>query len=378
MKPNQVFSKTMPFIWMKLLLGLATVLISGVIFALFMGIALLTKSDSAAGIMIFIWLGATGLVNYVLNHYIGYLVKAGHVAVITEAVVTGRVPDNQVEYGKQMVKERFLTANVYFMIDKLVSGAVRQLQRVLEKAGGLLGFIPGMSTIVSIAKLFIGIALGYIDECCLGYTFLKKEQGAFKSAADGVVIYAQNWKKLLKDAAKTTVLVIILLVVSTIVSFALIGALFAALKWNGIAAFIISALVAWAIKSAFIDSFMMIKMMVSYMEEAPSTVITYDLYNKLCGWSVRFKELFSKGQSEGPVVQTGRGGAAFAGAGAGAAAGYTPAQTQFTDARAQPTYTQPNANANAGAAQEKPVFCGACGAQNKRGVKFCGSCGNPM
>jgi hypothetical protein len=58
------------------------------------------------------------------------LIKAGHIAVITEAVTTGKVPKNQVAYGKERVKERFVTANVYFLIDKLVGAAVRQIQRI--------------------------------------------------------------------------------------------------------------------------------------------------------------------------------------------------------------------------------------------------------
>ena len=298
MKPSQIYSKTMPFVWAKLLLGLATVVISVVIFAILMGIALLLKSDGLFLVMLIIWLAATQIVNFILNHYIGYLVKAGHVAVIAETIITGRVPDNQIAYGKQMVKERFVTSNVYFALDKLVSGAVRQVQRMLEKVGNAINFIPGMGAVTQIAKLFVGIALGYIDECCLGYTFYKKDQSAFKSAADGVVIYVQNWKKLLKDAAKTTAAVIFLLIAVTLVSFIFFGLVFRLFGWNGFVAFLLAFFVAWAVKSAFMDSYMMIKMMVSYMQEAPSTVITFDLYGKLSGWSVKFKKLFERGQKE--------------------------------------------------------------------------------
>ena len=348
MKPREVFSKTMPFCWAKLLLGLATIVISIVIFAILMGIGWLFNSGGVFFIMLIIWLIATGFVNFIINHYMGYLVKAGHVAVITEAVVSGRVPDNQVAYGKQMVKERFATSNVYFALDKLVSGAVKQLQNGFEKLGGSLGsIVPGMSFVVTLGKMFIGIALGYIDECCLGYTFLKKEQGAFKSAADGVVIYAQNWKKLLKDAAKTTAAVVGLVIVVTLVSFLVFGLIFRLLGWNGFVAFLIACFLAWKIKTAFIDSYMMVKMMVSYMEEAPKTVITFDLYGKLSGLSGRFKELFNKGQKESP----------------------TP----------QPTYAGVTGTAQPGAAPaNKQVFCGECGAKNAAGTRFCGECGKPI
>jgi hypothetical protein len=353
MKPGEIFSKTMPFVWAKLLLGLATVVISIVILAILMGIAWLFKSGGVGVVMFCLWIGATGVVNFVLNHYMGYLLKAGHVAVITETVTTGSVPDNQVAYGKQMVKERFLTSNIYFVVDKLISGAVRQLQRSFEKLGGALGsVIPGMSMVVNIGKMFIGIALGYIDECCLGYTFYKKEQGAFKSAADGVVIYAQNWKTLLKDAAKTTAMVVILVVIVTLVSFLLFGLVFRLLNFSGMigrvagfVAFLLACFVAVTVKKAFIDSYILVKMMVSYMQDAPTTVITFDLYGKLCGISGKFKDLFNKGQQENPAPVV-------------AAAG-----------TAQPA---------APVSEDKPVFCGQCGAKNARGTKFCGSCGKPM
>jgi len=356
MKPGEIYSKTMPFVWAKLLLGLLTVVISVVIFAILMGIAWLFKSEVLYLVMFFIWLSATGVVNFILNHYMGYMVKAGHVAVITEAVTTGRIPDNQVAYGKQMVKERFLTSNVYFVIDKLVSGAVKQLQKGFEKVAGSLGsLVPGMDVVVKIGKLFISIALGYIDECCLGYTFLKKGQGAFKSAADGVVIYAQNWKKLLKDAAKTTATVVILLVIITLVSFLLFALVIRLIKWNspdiariaGFVAFLLACCVAAAIKFAFIDSYMLVKMMVSYMQEAPTTVITFDLYGKLSGLSAKFKELFNKGQQESPNAQ--------------------PAVT-----------TAGTAQIAAPVSGDKPKFCGECGAKNAPGTKFCAECGKPI
>ena len=119
--------------------------------------------------MIIVWFVLIGIVNFVINHYFAYLVKAGHVAVIAQTFKEGRVPDNCVSVGKAMVKDRFGTANAYFAIDKLVSGA---------------------DSVKSATNFFLNISLGYIDECCLSYTFYNKGQNAYKSACDGVVIYA--------------------------------------------------------------------------------------------------------------------------------------------------------------------------------------------
>lgn len=359
MKARELFSKTMPFVWAKLLLGLATVLISAVLFGIFAGIAWLFRSDSVTGVMILIWLGAVGIVRFIIMHYMGYLVKAGHIAVMTEAVTKGTVPANQVAYGKQMVTERFATSNIYFAVDKLISGAVKQIQNGIGKIGDALNFIPGMDAIAGLAKFFVELSLGYVDECCLGYTFYKKEQGAFKSASDAVVIYAQNWKALLGSAAKTMAMVVVTLVVITLGLFIVLGLLFRTFAWPGWIAFVISLLIALAFKSAFIDSFILARTMVAYMAVAPSTVITFDLHSKLCNLSSKFKELFNKGQQENPTPQP-----AFAGVG--------------NYVQTAPNYTQAPSTVQTSEQEEKPIFCAQCGAKNKRGVKFCLNCGSSM
>ena len=341
MKAKDIFRQTMPFNLAKLALGGLTVLLSVVLFAVLMGIGLLF-GEGGLVVTFVLWLSGTALIRFALMHYLGYMVKAGHVAVIAQAVAGGSIPEDQVAYGKRMVSERFAAANVYFGVDKLVSGAVKQIQRVVQKTADLLDFIPGMGMISNLAQFFVSISLGYVDECCLGYTFLKKEQGAFHSAADGVVIYAQNWKLLLKSAAKTMLKVVLLMAAVTVAVFIPVGLIFRLLSWNPLVAFLLSCFVAWVIKFAFIDSYIMIEMMTAYMEAAPGTAITFDLYEKLCKMSSSFKSLFEKGREENP---------------------------QYAYASASGAPVQGKAG---------PVFCGQCGAQNEAGTKFCGSCGQDL
>lgn len=297
MKARDVYFKTMKFVWAKLALGGAIFLFALLTFAISVGLGSLF-GGSSMGVFLWIWLILVLLVYAFVNRYIGYLLKAGHVAVVTTAVTTGSVPDNQLQAGKEMVEKRFATANVYFALDGLVSGAVRQLQNGLGKIENIFGNIPGVSALVNFAQLFIGIALGYIDECCLGYTFLHNDQSAFKSAADGVVIYFQNWKKLLKSAAITTLIVLLVSFLAWLVPFLLLAGLFKTMEVSFVFAFLLALMCSAIIKSAFVDSYMMVKMMVAYMEEAPYTVITFDLYGKLCKLSAKFRKLFDRGQAE--------------------------------------------------------------------------------
>ncbi len=298
MKATDVYLKTMKFVWLKLALGGAIFLISAVTMFLFLWIGSLVGSGSGIAIALSLWAILIGGVFTFAERYIGYMLKAGHVAMVTTAVTTGTLPENQLEAAKSMVKERFATANVYFVVDRLVSGAVSQLQRGLQKLEDLLGKIPGVAVIVSFAQLFVHIALNYIDECCLGYTFLHREQSAFKSAADGVVIYFQNWKTLLKNAAVTTLIVMGISLLAWLLPFLIFASLFTLLHIHWIFAFILALIIAAIIKSSFVDSYMMVKTMVSYMQVAPSTEITFDLYDKLCKLSAKFRNLFNKGQQE--------------------------------------------------------------------------------
>ncbi len=341
MKSGELFRKTMPFCMAKLLLGLITIVISVVLLAILLGIGWLFGENGMA-ICILIWIGMTGFVRFAIMHYFGYLVKAGHIAVLAEATTTGKVPANQVNYGKEMVKQRFATSNVYFGVDKLVSGSVKQIQRGVEKLGNALDFVPGMKQVASLAKFFVELSLGYIDECCLGYTFYKKEEGAFKSACDGVVIYAQNIKALLKNAAKTMLKVVLLVIVTVIVVFVPVGLIFKLLNWSPFIAFLLALFITWMLKFAFLDSYILCQTMTGYMELAPNTEITYDLYSKLCGISGKFKELFNKGKEEAPMTAQ-----------------------QTVPAPAEPS-------------QAEAKFCGQCGEKNAPNAGFCGSCGAKM
>lgn len=302
MSVGQIYGKTMKFVWLKLGLGALITLASILLLALFIGISLLFDGGGVMVILICVWIGLTCGIYRLAMHYVGYMIKAAHIAVISQAVTTGTIPENMFEVSKNMVKERFGATNVYFVIDGLVSGAVKQLQNVVGKVDKVFGNIPGVSAVVSFVQLFIGIALGYIDECCLGYTFYKKEDGAFKASCDGVAVYFQNAKHLLKSALVTTLIVMGATFLAWLVPFLVIGAICSLLDVSWFISALISILIAVVLKSAFVDSFMMVKTMVAYMEVAPSTEVTFDIYGKLCKISSKFRKLFNKAQEETPAM----------------------------------------------------------------------------
>ena len=406
MTAGKLFRRTMPFVWAKLLLGLLAVLISIGLLAGFLALGWLFGKTGLI-IMAILWFVVIKLVWKAIMHCGGYLIKAGHIAVIAEACRTGKVPRGQVRYGKDMVKDRFATTAVYFVVDKLVSGAVKQIQKKIGRLGDRFDFVPGMEAITGAAQFFVKISLGYVDECCLGWTFYNKEQGVFKSSADGVVLYTQNWKTLLKNAAWTMLKVIVFTVIIALLIFVPVGVLFKVMGWYPIIALVVAVCLALVVKYAVMDSFIMVRMMHAYMGVAPNTPLAFDLYGKLCSLSDKFSELYKKGQEEEPAQpqqqyaasgqyassgwqgnrqqQSGRqqqggmyrqsdnrqqGGFAHIPQSAPAGQPIRPAASHFAGQQANPGAPRP-----AGQSAQRPMFCGQCGARNDRSRKYCGQCG---
>jgi hypothetical protein len=344
--PRQLWGKTMPFIWAKLLIRLAAIGVGAVILGLAMLLVKLNETIGAVAMLVGLIL-SFAVYGFVVR-VLGYALKVGHIAVLSETIKTGNLPANQISYGKEKVTSKFATSAVFFGIDALVEKSVKQLQRKLGGFTGLLSGLPGMKSVMKVAGAIMNTALNYVDECCIGWIFYNDEKGETpaKGALDGVVIYFQNWKKVLGGAVKTTLIAMVLTFgIFVVLLFLFTGIL--SLLGSGLVGwlvFFLGFMISLAIKNAFLDSWVMVSMFHTYLEAAPSTEIRFDLYGRLSGMSPAFKKLMNQAD----VKEGGN---------------FQPAP--------------PSAIATAAGAS-RPVFCGECGAKNEAGTKFCGECGNPV
>jgi len=358
--PRELLAKTMPFIWAKLMLRLIAVGIGVGIVAL--GVWIMSRGNVLPGFVVVI----AGLIAYpaicfILNRGAGYFVRLGHIAVLVEMIKTGKAPaDGMVEHSKKMVMSRLGAAAAFFFIDKAVDMALNQLMRLVSGAVNLLGSIPGAGFLKTFAKTATKKSLKYADECCIAWIFYgPPEQSAVKGAVDGIVIYFQNWKKILGSAVVTAIIFLVIqFIVGFVIGIGFVTALGGAGSVWQILVLIILALVALAIKQAYLDSWAMIKMLHSYMSVAPTTEIRFDLYTKLKGMSKSFAGLFKKIPQEelNNVPQ-------------GAPPPMVNQQPQMMNQQQpQMMNQQPLGD----------IFCGECGAKNAAGTKFCGDCGKPV
>lgn len=176
-------------------------LIKSVLFTMLMGVvvllSLITKNE---GFLIFGLLGVlilNAIVSSIIEHYVTYMFKYGAVHAIATACMTGSVSPTYFNDSVDFIKNSFLKANVYLVVDRMVGRAVRGVTRLVNF---VLGFLP--DNIKGIVDTFINAYLNYIDECCLAYSICRPTENVGKTSCDGIVLYYQNAKAMLKPAAK--------------------------------------------------------------------------------------------------------------------------------------------------------------------------------
>lgn len=172
----------------------------------------------AAAILGFIMLIASGFGWRLIRAYVLYLLQAGHIAVITEIVERGQLPQgvSQTEWGKQQVTTYFKEISVLALIDQMVKGIIKTLNRVLFRVTRILP-IPGLEGVAKIAQKIVDFSLTYVDESIIAYTFKTKNENVYDAAKTGVILYCQCWKALLKNAVVLTLLSYVFVVVCTII-----------------------------------------------------------------------------------------------------------------------------------------------------------------
>ncbi len=210
--------------------------------------------------------GLVSLILFWLREYILYIVKAGHIAVMVSLIDGHDVPggQSQIGYAQAVVRERFVEANVLFVLDQLVKGVVRIITGLI---GGFAAFvpIPGLSGIAKFVNAVIRMSLTYVDEIILGYNIRIQSNAPFETGRQGVVLYAQNARTMLKNAVWLTVMTWVLGIIVFFLTLAPAAAILYAMPgelagW----AFVLAIVFAWAFISAFIEPFVIAALMQVY------------------------------------------------------------------------------------------------------------------
>jgi len=201
--------------------------------------------------------GLTAAVIFFLRDYLLYLVKAGQIAVMVEYLDGRPVPygQGQIAFARGVVTERFGQASALFALDRLVKGVIGVITGLIEGVMTLLP-IPGLNQLMAAVRAYLRLSVGLVDEVILAHAIRTRSENAWEAAHDGLVLYAQNGRAMLVNAAWLTLISWLLAVAVFVFMLAPAAALVWLLPGDASAGMYVFALVfAWAVKAAVIEPF---------------------------------------------------------------------------------------------------------------------------
>jgi len=301
-----LLKKTMPFLLLRMLIFMGItityIVVTGGASGIGYGIGSISSEDSAASMAFWGGMMGFGTVSgglYLIREYILYMVKAGHITVLVhllngDDVKPGR---EQIDLAVSEVKSRFVESSVLFGLDQLIKGVLKAINGMLLTIANWLP-IPGIETLANFASTIIKLSLTYVDEVILGYLIHTNAKNPWQGARDGLVLYAQNYKSLVKNAIFLSVIVW----AASILLFILVWGPFAALVafvpgFGGFWSFIVTLIFVYSIKAAVIDPLAMTAMMQVFFNVTEGQEPKQEWVDKIDGLSDKFKEMGKKAAS---------------------------------------------------------------------------------
>ncbi|WP_258553408.1 hypothetical protein [Paracoccus pantotrophus] len=301
--------QTLPFVVLRMAvyfgITLAYVLVTGAGAGIGFGVGALGDAGFQAGSTFWgglIGFGIVGAVMYWAREYILYIVKAGHIAVLVELIDGKPMPEgrSQVEHGRVVVTQRFAQASVLFAVDQLIKGVLRAVTGLIRGILTILP-IPGARQLTGILHAFLQVAVGFIDEVILAYAIRTGSTNPWGSAKDALVLYGQNYKVMLKNAAWLAIIVYLLSFVVFLVMLAP-AALIVYLMPGAWAAggFVFAFLFAWAFKAALLEPFAIACLMQVYFKTIEGQQPDPEWDARLEQMSKKFRELKARAVGSQP------------------------------------------------------------------------------
>lgn len=312
-----LMGRTMPFIVLRaaVYFGIAAayVIVTGAGAGIGWGVGAFGDDDFQASSIF--WGGAAGLgltagVLYFLREYILYIVKAGHIAVLVELLDGRTLPggQSQVTHAATVVRQRFGEASVLFAIDQLVKGVLGAITGLVQGIASFLP-IPGLQQLTGILRAFLNIAVGFVDEVILAHAIRTGSTNPWQSARTALVLYGQNYKPMLKNAAWLTLIVYGLSFLVFLVMLAPAAALVWLIPgaWSA-GGFVFALIFAWAIKAALIEPFAITCMMDVYFRTIEGQSPDPEWDARLSGLSKKFNAIKNKAADWRPTSPRASGG----------------------------------------------------------------------
>jgi hypothetical protein len=248
-----------------------------------------------------------GIVSAILfwaREYLLYLVKAGHIAVLVKLIDGGDVPGGkaQIDYASGIVRTHFATSSTLFGLNQLLRGILRAFNRVTVSIASWLP-IPGLDGLVKIVDAIVNTSLSHFDQVILAQILRKPTDNPWATARDSAVLYAQNAKGVLRNAAFLTFIIWGLTLLLFLLTAAPVAALIGLFHVHaGVWTFALAIVAALSLKAALIDPFATVALLQVYDKLTAGQTPNPEWAARLESVSSQFRELVQKARGASPVV----------------------------------------------------------------------------
>jgi hypothetical protein len=145
-------------------------------------------------------------VGNLLGIYMFYLLRAGHLAILSELLTEGALPlgVSQPGWGADQVARHFRELRVLALVHRRTSQAAAAFHRDLVDVTTAVP-LPGMEAASTLAARAAALSLPYLTETLLARIFRTRNLNPFDGARAALVRYAQRWQPVLRAAVALTV-----------------------------------------------------------------------------------------------------------------------------------------------------------------------------
>ena len=293
--------KTMPFIIVRIAvyfgIAIAYLIATGAGGAIGYGFTSFGEGDGGgAGMGALIgFAGASGVL-YWFRELLLYYVKAGHIAVLVHVHDNEKLPmgKGQVEFAIAEVKGIFKETSMLLVMDQLVKGVIKVITGLTNT---IAMFIPidAVKTLVGVLNAILKMSLTYVDELILAQILRTKTDNPWETGRQALVLYAQNYGKMVKNAVWLWLFMWIVTIVIFVLLLAPMLAIISIFPGDaGGWGFVVAFIFAWAFRAALIEPLAIYALMQVYFKTIEGQVPDPEWDARLEKASKKFVELKDK------------------------------------------------------------------------------------
>ncbi|MFP4192670.1 MAG: hypothetical protein ACLFU6_11415 [Candidatus Hydrogenedentota bacterium] len=291
----QLVMRTTPYIaYRAMIYGL--IWLAGIAYLAILGLIGWIFGAAAFWVLLILTAVLGGVLNLgrLLGTYVLYMLRAGHVALITELVQKGEIPGgtSQTAWAKERVTGYFKEISVLAFVNLVVEGVIRAVNRRLVNVMTALP-VPGLEGAGKVATRVVEFSLKYVDEAIIAHTFRTENPNVYDSARSGVLLYCESWKAILKNAVMLTLLSYAFVIAATVIFLIPFGALALLFETQAIrfAFFVMAVFLGIAMKWILWDPIACTSTILTFLHETEGKEPNPEWEERIEQVSSQFKEL---------------------------------------------------------------------------------------